>query len=275
MTATHTLPHRSEVPTAETWNLASIYATPADWEAACRDLAGRLPALAVYAGKLGDSPATLATYLAQFQDASILMGKIFTYASNGAAVDTGDQAAAARAGQARSLMARLGAAAAFLDPELLAIGFPRLEQWLAETPELAWFSHYVDKLRRRQAHVRTGEVEQALALVTDPFSGPMAAYTALNNADLTFRPATASDGAADGGGPGLDGRAAHARRSQRAPHRLGELRRTRTSASRTRWPRSSPPRSSRMSSTCGPGATARRSKPRLLPTTSRSRCSTT
>ncbi len=87
----HTLPHRSEVPTAEIWNLASIYPTPADWEAACRDLAGRLPDLAAYAGKLGESPATLAAYLAQFQDAGIAMGKIVTYTSNGATVDTGDQ----------------------------------------------------------------------------------------------------------------------------------------------------------------------------------------
>ena len=42
--------------------------------------------------------------------------------------------------------------------------------------------------------MRSGEVEQVLALVSDPFSGPMSIYSMLNNADLTFKPAVAADG---------------------------------------------------------------------------------
>ena len=122
------------------------------------------------------------------------MGKINIYASNGASVDTGDQAAAGRAGQARTLMANLAAAVSFFDPELMTIGFDRLDAWIAETPDLAFFSHYVDRLRRRQAHVRSGEVEEVLALTSDPFAGTFSIYNALNSADMTFRPAVASDG---------------------------------------------------------------------------------
>ena len=58
------------------------------------------------------------------------MGKISVYASNAYAVNTLDQDAAARNGQARSLMAKFGAATAFFDPELMQIGFSKLRQWM-------------------------------------------------------------------------------------------------------------------------------------------------
>ncbi len=190
-----TLPPRSEVPVEETWDLESIYATPADWEAACAELAAELPALAAYRGRLAEGPATLLAFLARFQAAGVLMGKIMVYANNKSAVDSGDQAAAARAGQARTLMANFGAAGAFFDPELMALGLDRIEGWIAATPDLAFFAHYVDRLRRRQAHVRSGEVEEVLALTGDPFGGAFSVYNALNNADMKFAPATASDGA--------------------------------------------------------------------------------
>jgi oligoendopeptidase F len=183
------------VPVAETWNLNSIYPTYAEWEAAGQELAGLLPQLAAYQGRLAEGPQTLLAYVALLQTAGILAGKINTFASNEYAVDTGDQAAAARAGQARSLMARFAAAVAFADPELMAIGFDRLREWMKASPEMAWLEHYIDQLERRQAHVRSGEVEEVLALGRDPFAGPMSLYAALNSADLTFKPAVASDGA--------------------------------------------------------------------------------
>jgi oligoendopeptidase F len=189
-----TLPLRSEIPVEQTWDLASVYATSADWEAACAELAGQLPRLAAFRGRLAEGPATLLAFLEPMQDAGILLGKITIYASNGASVDTGNQAAAARAGQARTLMANFAAAVAFFDPELMAIGLDQVEAWIAATPELAFLSHYVGRLRQRQAHVRSGEVEEVLALTGDPFSGPYSIYGMLNNADMTFRPAVAADG---------------------------------------------------------------------------------
>ncbi len=103
-----TLPERSAVPVAQTWDLESIFASPAAWEAACQELVGMLPGLAAYQGRLSDGPQTLLGFVELSQQAGILMGKILTYAFNASAVDTADQAATARAGQARSLMARFG-----------------------------------------------------------------------------------------------------------------------------------------------------------------------
>ncbi len=195
MTDTTTLPSRSEVPLEQTWDLASIFPTPKDWDAACSQLNDMLPSLSAYQGHLGESPQNLLEFIQLFQEAGTIIGKINVYAGNAYSVNTLDQDAAARNGQGRSLMAKFGAATAFFDPELMQIGFPRLRQWMKDTPGLAFFAHYVDKLEKRQAHVRSGEVEEALALVNDPFFAATSIYNALNNAELTFQPAVASDGA--------------------------------------------------------------------------------
>jgi len=188
------LPSRNEVPVEQTWDLASIFSTPADWEAACNQLSRLMPELSVYRGHLGENPLTLLQFIHLFQEAGTLMGKIGVYASNAYSVNTLDQDAAARNGQARSLSAKFSAAIAFFDPELMKIGFPKLRQWMQENPRLAFFAHYVDKLERRQAHVRSDDVEEVLALVNDPFSSASGIYSTLNNAELTFQPAVASDG---------------------------------------------------------------------------------
>lgn len=196
MTPSTHLPDRSEVALEETWALESIFATPAEWEAACQTLQDLLPELSAYQGRLGEGPQVLLAAIEKLEEVGTLLGKLTTYASNAAAVNTFDQAANARAGQARSLSAQAGAAMAFFDPELMAIGFDTLRAWLKETPELAFFAHYVDRLEKRSPHVRSGEVEQVLALVGDAFSGAFASFNMLTNADLKFQPATDSTGAA-------------------------------------------------------------------------------
>jgi oligoendopeptidase F len=195
MPDTATLPPRSEVPLEQTWALESIFATPADWDAASKTLSDLLPTLTAYHGRLKEGAQVLLEAIQKLEETGILYGKILTYAFDAYAVDTGNQAAAARLGQSRSLEARYAAAIAFFNPELIAIGFEALRQWMQETPELAFLAHYVDQLERAQTHVRSAEVEEVLALTSDPFTGPMSTYSSLNNADLTFQPATASDGA--------------------------------------------------------------------------------
>jgi len=194
MTETTSLPARHEVPVEQTWALETVFATPEAWEAGCQALAELLPGLAQYQGRLKDGPQVLYEAILKLEEVGTLLGKINTYASNASSVNTHDQAATARAGQARSLGARAGAAMAFFDPELMGLGFDLLNKWIQDTPELGFFAHYVDRLQRRSAHVRSSEVEEVLALTGDPFSGAFNTFNMINNADLKFQPAVASDG---------------------------------------------------------------------------------
>ncbi|HEY9088449.1 MAG TPA: hypothetical protein VIO36_09800, partial [Anaerolineaceae bacterium] len=88
MSQTNSLPARSEVPLEETWALESVFATPADWEAAGKHLDALLPELAAYQGRLGESPQVLLAAIEKLEEVETLLGKISVYASNASSVDT-------------------------------------------------------------------------------------------------------------------------------------------------------------------------------------------
>ena len=70
-------------------------------------------------------------------------------------VDTHDQNAQAMAGQGQTAFVRLHAATSFLNPELTAIGFDQLREWVKKDQRLAHLDHFIDELERKKDHVRT------------------------------------------------------------------------------------------------------------------------
>ncbi|MCB9134991.1 MAG: oligoendopeptidase F [Anaerolineales bacterium] len=189
MTKTKSLPLRSEVPVEQTWDLEGIFPTLDEWETALQEVGAQLPSLSIFQGHLGESAQMLADYFDASEKIGRLALKVMVYASLKSAADSTDQASNAQAGQARSLMARLSAATAFDDPEIMAIGFKTLKKWRKEEPRLTIYGHYFDQLEKRQPHVRSAEVEEVLATVSDPLGTAMGTYGVLTNADMKFSPA--------------------------------------------------------------------------------------
>ncbi len=123
--------------------------------------------------------------------------RVSMYAGFAAAVDTTDQVAAGMQNQAGGLFFRIGstyygqvaAAASFIRPELLSIGKAKLDEWMKQDSKLAVYAHFFDDLFRKQDHVRSGEVEELLGMLADPFSGPASTSSLIANADFNFAPA--------------------------------------------------------------------------------------
>ena len=185
---------RDSVPAERKWGAESVFATPAEWEAELEAVLAALPALAGFQGRLGEGRGVLAEALLARDRVSRRVGRLTTYADMSYAVETTDNEAIARYGRAMALGAQVGAATAFVDPEVLSIGREPLPAWTAAEPALAPYEHYFDDLFRLEAHTRSTEVEEVLGLASDVFSGPYVAYSALVDSDLVFRPAIAVDG---------------------------------------------------------------------------------
>src|SRR5207302_3677733 len=94
----------------------------------------------------------------------------------------------------RTATARLGAAMSFALPEMIAIGFPKLRNWVATSPRLAHLGHYFDRLEGLQSHVRAPEVEEVLTQVSDPLASAISAHSVLANAEMKFPPAGGVEG---------------------------------------------------------------------------------
>jgi len=184
-----TVPLRKDIPVEHTWDAESIFANDAAWTAEFEAVSKDLPSLAKFSGHLGDSPATLAEWFAESEAIRIRAGKVTLYASLRYSVDTTDQTAIALNDRGRGLDARVASAISFEEPELLAIGFDRLHSWISQEPRLRIYAHYLDRLEKRAAHVRSAEVEELLSMLNDPFRTSSATHGILTDADLKFAPA--------------------------------------------------------------------------------------
>jgi oligoendopeptidase F len=189
-----TLPARSEVDRRFTWNRESVFPDEAGWDQAVDTILARLPDLAEFSGHLGDSPEALADWFAANESVHRLMGKVIVYSTMAYSVDTGDQAALARADRARSVAAQLGAATSFALPQMIAIGIPKLREWVAKSPRLAHLGHYFDRIEKLQKHIRSSEVEELLNQVSDPLATALSVHAVLANTDLKFAPAVGTNG---------------------------------------------------------------------------------
>ncbi|NLN70828.1 MAG: oligoendopeptidase F [Chloroflexi bacterium] len=188
------LPPRSEVPIHETWDLKTIFPDERAWQVAKEAVLEQIPELIAYKGKLSLSPHTLADFFDQIEKTMRLALKVAVYGNLSSSVDTSDQEALALSGQGQSMFIRLQAATSFLEPELMAIGFVQLRKWIKQEHRLSYLSHYIDELERQTNHVRSGEVEEVLALAGEPLGAFFRAYNALTNADLAFENAIDANG---------------------------------------------------------------------------------
>jgi len=189
-----TLPARSEVDRRFTWDRESVFPDAAGWEQAVETILARLPDLSEFRGHLEDSPEALADWFDANESVHRLMGKAMVYSTMAYSVDTGDQAALARADRARSVAAQLGAATSFALPQMIAIGIPRLREWVATSPRLAHLGHYFDRIEKLQKHIRSAEVEELLNQVSDPLATALSVHAVLANTDLKFAPAVGAKG---------------------------------------------------------------------------------
>ena len=192
MSETTLLP-RAAVPPEHTWDLAGVYPDDSAFEVGVERLLARLPDVQAYQGRLGDGPALLAECLDLVYEVGNDAYQLLLFAEAAESVDTTDQAAAARLGRARTIMAAAHAATAFVEPEIAAIGFPTVRVWAAHAAELATYAHYLDDLERRAAHLRSTEVEEVLGMAADAFATANATHGVLANAELPFAPARGSD----------------------------------------------------------------------------------
>lgn len=185
---------RDAVALQHTWDLSSIYHTPTDWDRAYQSLEEALSELAQFQGRLGESPTTLLAWFQTYERLGDPLSKMLLYASCSFDTDTTNQDAAARLGRVRSLLARFQAAIAFVGPELLQIDLALLDDWYTTEPALAHYRHYLADVQRQRAHLRSAAVEDVLALASEPLVTPWTTYSTLSNGDLTFAPASDSNG---------------------------------------------------------------------------------
>ena len=186
MNETQTVPRRDQMPAEYTWDLGLIYADTAAWEADVARIEALLPGLAALQGTLTQGAGQLLQALTLSDEVTKILYQLYVYASMRNDSDSTDPSGQALDERAGSLVARISAALAFIEPEILAIPAEQLSAWVDTEPGLAIYRYKLAELARQRAHVRTAEVEELLAQFSDVTRAPRTIFEILTNADLKF-----------------------------------------------------------------------------------------
>ncbi len=192
----NTVPARSKINKQFTWNSESVFKSTAAWEQELKQITEDISKISPYHGRLAESPSALLEALSVAHDLVSRVQIAFMYAGFSYAVDTTDQKAAGMRSRGQSVYGQVLSAVSFLQPGILEIGKAKLDEWMSQPSgeKLAMYKHSFDDLFRKQAHVRSAEVEELLGLVSDPLQGPSSSSGMLTNADFKFKPAKDSAG---------------------------------------------------------------------------------
>ena len=186
MGETKKIPKRSEQPKEYTWATEDLFATDEAWEQAVADMGAMPERIAAFRGKLGESGKTLLDYLKLSDEINLQVSRIANYAFRKADEDTAVGKYQAMRGKVVGLDVALSSASAFDTPEILAISDETLAGFYGDTPELALYRRYLDKLRARRAHILSDAEEKLLAAAGEMSETPENIGSMFRNADLKF-----------------------------------------------------------------------------------------
>jgi oligoendopeptidase F len=187
------LPPRKDVAPGDTWDLASLFRSDAEWETALGAWEQRIPGFAAFAGTLGSSAERLAECLA-FDLAYDREGdRLGTYAHLRASEDQAAAEAQRMTGRFQHVSTRAGEAASFIRPETMAIPEATLAAWM-EGPALAPYRLMLERVIRTRAHTLS-EPEEKLLAMQGTFAGTAGkVFRQLTDADLKFGSITTGTG---------------------------------------------------------------------------------
>ena len=180
------LPARSAVPAESRWSLEDIYPSDEAWQNDFDRLKSLLPQISVYQGTLEKSGENLFACLSLRDEIGITSSKVFAYARMRRDENTADSKYQAMTSRIENLLAEVGAATAFIEPDILALPEEKLADFRRTEPSLAPYAFYFDNLLRQKKHVLSQPEEALLSKMSEVGHAPENIFTMLARADLKF-----------------------------------------------------------------------------------------
>lgn len=175
---------RDKLPESCKWDMAALYPSDEAWEAERAAVAAELPALGALAGTLGREDALLKALERVFQ-LSCRLERLITYACCRRDEDNANPAYQRLSELAMQLAQKFTEAAAFIEPELLALPEDYLRGALARDG-FADYRAYLRGVMRQRPHTLSHELEALMASTAELRRAPDNIYSMMTDADMTF-----------------------------------------------------------------------------------------
>ena len=180
-----TLKSRSEVASADTWDLSPIFTDDAAWEEEFSELSGRYGDITAFKGTLGRCASDLAQVMEFEKSLDRSTERLGQYAGLRLSEDSSHASSLDRDGRLSSLCSKISEACSWVAPEIQEIPDATFESFLSD-PALAEWRIPLERLRRLKPHILSNKEERILSLSMPAIGGHHETFSQLTNVDMTF-----------------------------------------------------------------------------------------
>ena len=178
---------RKDIDVKDTWNLESIYANNELWEEDYAALEKDAAEFAKLKGAIEADVSKIPAVLDAYYGLHRRLSKLSVYARMRFDQDTADSTY-------QTMAAKIGAASAFVEPEILSYSKEQLEAAEKENERTAYYGRKIEEMLRGQEHTLDAEKEELLAAAGDMAEAPDDIFSVLMNADMKYPDIVLEDG---------------------------------------------------------------------------------
>lgn len=185
---------RKDIDVKDTWNLESIYANNELWEEDYAALEKDAAEFAKLKGAIEADVSKIPAVLDAYYGLHRRLSKLSVYARMHFDQDTTDSTYQTMSAKIGSLGVKIGAASAFVEPEILSYSKEQLEAAEKENERTAYYGRKIEEMLRGQEHTLDAEKEELLAAAGDMAEAPDDIFSVLMNADMKYPDIVLEDG---------------------------------------------------------------------------------
>lgn len=185
---------RKDIDVKDTWNLESIYANNELWEEDYAALEKDAAEFAKLKGAIEADVSKIPAVLDAYYGLHRRLSKLSVYARMRFDQDTIDSTYQTMSAKIGSLGVKIGAASAFVEPEILSYSKEQLEAAEKENERTAYYGRKIEEMLRGQEHTLDAEKEELLAAAGDMAEAPDDIFSVLMNADMKYPDIVLEDG---------------------------------------------------------------------------------
>ena len=185
---------RKDIDVKDTWNLESIYANNELWEEDYAALEKDAAEFAKLKGAIEADVSKIPEVLDAYYGLHRRLSKLSVYARMRFDQDTTDSTYQTMSAKIGSLGVKIGAASAFVEPEILSYSKEQLEAAEKENERTAYYGRKIEEMLRGQEHTLDAEKEELLAAAGDMAEAPDDIFSVLMNADMKYPDIVLEDG---------------------------------------------------------------------------------
>lgn len=183
-----------DIDVKDTWNLESIYANNELWEEDYAALEKDAAEFAKLKGAIEADVSKIPAVLDAYYGLHRRLSKLSVYARMRFDQDTTDSTYQTMSAKIGSLGVKIGAASAFVEPEILSYSKEQLEAAEKENERTAYYGRKIEEMLRGQEHTLDAEKEELLAAAGDMAEAPDDIFSVLMNADMKYPDIVLEDG---------------------------------------------------------------------------------